>query len=156
EPLIPSLLVYRLLLIPAELHFWYYDFFGVHGQPLLLLSQSVLSAASEQHYSVPIAEVIGWKYMGSKASANVGLFGYAFSNLGYAGIAAFAVLFALTLKVIDSAGRRTWPRLAAGLVGVPAFQLVNSGLQTTLVTHGLLITMLALWLLSEPEGPRDL
>ncbi len=157
EPLVPSLLVYRLLFIPAELHFWYYDFFGIHGQPLLLLSQSALSAFSPQHYGAPIADVIGWQYMGSNASANVGLFGDAFANFGFAGCAIYALLFAVVLKAMDAAGRLTPPRIAAGLVSVPAFQLVNSGLLTTLATHGLALTIIALWLLgdrrNETRGP---
>lgn len=145
EPLIPSLLVDRVLVVPAEIHFWYYDFFGVRGQAPLQLSQSVFSALATPHYSVPIPEVIGWQYMGSAASANVGLFGDAFANFGFAGCAIFALLFALLLKVTDAAALATDPRIAAALLGMPAFQLVNSGLLTTLLTHGLALAIVVLW-----------
>jgi len=145
EPLIPSLLVDRVLVVPAEIHFWYYDFFGVRGQAPLQLSQSLFSALSTPHYSVPIPEVIGWQYMGSAAFANVGLFGDAFANFGFAGCAIFALLFALLLKVTDAAALATDPRIAAALLGMPAFQLVNSGLLTTLLTHGLALAILVLW-----------
>jgi len=154
EPLIPSLLIDRVIVIPAEIHYWYYDFFGVRGQPPLQLSQSILSALSAVHYSAPIPEVIGWQYMGSAASANVGLFGDAFANFGFAGCAIFALLFALLLKAVDAAAHATDPRIAAALIGMPAFQLVNSGLLTTLLTHGLAMAILVLWALGPPSSAR--
>jgi hypothetical protein len=152
QPLIPLLLVDRVIVVPAEIHYWYYDFFGVHGQPLLQLSQSMLAPFTVSHYQVPIAEVMGWTYMGSAASANVGLFGDAYANFGFAGCALFAVLFAIVLKAIDAAARTTDARVAAALVAVPAFELVNSGLLTTLLTHGLALTILVVWALA-PATP---
>jgi hypothetical protein len=153
QPLIPLLLVDRVIVVPAEIHYWYYDFFGVHRQALLQLSQSILAPLAASHYREPIAEVIGWTYMGNAASANVGLFGDAYANFGFAGCAVFAVLFAMVLKAVDAAGRATDGRVAAALVAVPAFELVNSGLLTTLLTHGLALTMLTLWALAPAAPP---
>ena len=51
------LLVDRIVIVPAEIHYWYYDFFGVNGAPLLQLSQSILGFLAPTHYSTPIAEV---------------------------------------------------------------------------------------------------
>jgi hypothetical protein len=150
QPIIPALLVDRVIVIPAEIHYWYYDFFGVRAQPTLQLSQSLLAPLSVAHYTTPIPEVIGWKYMGSAASANVGLFGDAFANFGFAGCFIFALLFVLLLKAVDAAGRRADVRMAAALVAMPAFQLVNSGLLTTLLTHGLALTIIVLWTLPSP------
>jgi hypothetical protein len=152
EPLIPVLLVDRVIMVPAEVHYWYYDFFGVHGEPLLQLSQSLLGAFASAHYTTPIAEVIGWKYLGSAASANVGLFADAFANFGFAGCAVYALLFALVLKVVDAAGRNTDPRVAAALLGMPSFQLVNSSLLTTLLTHGLALAVVVLWVIPPAPG----
>ena len=147
-------LVDRVIIIPAEIHYWYYDFFGVNGAPALQLSQSVLAPLTDAHYGTPIAEVIGWKYMGSAASANVGLFGDAFANFGFAGCAIFALLFGLVLKAVDAAARGADPRLAAALVAMPSFELVNSGLLTTLLTHGLALTIVVLWVLASSPALR--
>lgn len=152
EAAIPALLVDRVIVVPAEIHYWYYDFFGVHGQAPLQLSQSILAAVSSSYYRDPIAEVIGWAYTGHNESDNVGLFGDAFANFGFAGCAVYALLFALVLKILDAAGRGCDPRIAAGLLAMPAFQLVNSGLLTTLLTHGLALTALVLWALT-PSAP---
>lgn len=144
-PIVPTLLVDRVIMVPAEIHYWYYDFFGVHSQPPLQLSQSILGALSVSHYNVPIAEVIGWQYMGSAASANVGLFADAFANFGFAGCGIYALLFALLLKLVDAASYETDNRVAIALLGMPAFELVNSGLLTTLSTHGLAVAIVVLW-----------
>jgi hypothetical protein len=151
-PVIPSLLVDRVIVVPAEIHYWYYDFFGVHGQAPLQLSQSILAPLSLSHYNVPIAEVIAWTYMGIAASANVGLFGDAYANFGFAGCAIYALLFAVVLKALDAASRSGDTRIAAALLAMPAFALVNAGLLTTLLTHGLGLTVLVLWALT-PGAP---
>lgn len=144
-PVVPALLVDRVIIVPAELHYWYYDFFGVHGALPLQLSQSIFSSLSASHYTVPIAEVIGWKYMGQPVSANVGMFADAYANFGFAGCAIFALLFAAVLKAMDAVSHGLDPRISAALVGMAAFQLVNSGLLTTMLTGGLLLTIVVLW-----------
>jgi len=151
-PIVPALLVDRVIMVPAEIHYWYYDFFWVHGQPPLQLSQSLLAALSYTHYKVPIAEVIGWQYMHTAASANVGLFADAFANFGFVGCGIYALLFALVLKAVDAASRDTDPRVAAALLGMPAFQLVNTGLMTTLSTHGLALAVIVLWAFGSERG----
>lgn len=150
-PQIPGLLVDRVIIIPAEIHYWYYDFFGTDGHAFLLLSQSILTEVSAAHYTAPIAEVIAWKYMGVAAWANVGLFADAFANFGFAGCAVFTLLFAAVLKVLDAASTGTDGRIAAALVAVQAFQLVNAGLLTTLLTHGLALAILVLWAFPMPQ-----
>lgn len=150
-PLIPSLLVDRLLVIPAQIHYWYYDFFGVHHAPLLQLSQSILAFLSQAPFQSPIAEVIGWTYMNSNGSANVGLFGDAFANFGFLGCAIFAILLALVLMVLDAAARGVHPRVATALIAMPAFELINSGLFTTLLTEGLALAIVVLWAMWEPS-----
>jgi hypothetical protein len=149
---IPSLAVYRLLLIPAEIHFWYYDYFAVQGHDLLMLTQSVLSPLG-RGTQLPITDTIGRAYLGGAASANVGLFADAYANFGFVGCAAFAVLLALVVSVLDALGRNLPPWFAAGMVGIPALQLVNSGLLTTMATHGFALLLLMLWLL-QPRAAR--
>jgi hypothetical protein len=154
-PVIPALLVDRVIIVPAEIHYWYYDFFAAHGRASLQLSQSIFSAVSTSHYTAPIAEVIARNYMGEDAWANVGLFADAFANFGFVGCAVFAVLFALVLKVLDAVSRATDARAAAALVAVQAFQLVNVGLLTTLLSNGLALTIVVLWLFPPRTALRE-
>ncbi len=154
-PVVPALLVDRVIIVPAELHYWYYDFFGVKGALPLQLSQSIFSSLSASHYTVPIAEVIGWKYMGQPVSANVGMFADAYANFGFAGCAIFALLFAAVLKSMDAVSHGLDPRISAALVGMAAFQLVNSGLLTTLLTGGLALTIVVLWVFPHSRTARQ-
>jgi hypothetical protein len=57
------------------------------------------------------------------------------------------------LKLVDAAARGVEPRFAAALVAMPAFQLVNSGLLTTLLTHGLALAILILWAIGPSRVP---
>jgi hypothetical protein len=148
-PLIPSLLVDRLLMIPAQIHYWYYNFFGVHHAPFLQLSQSIFSFLADAPFHSPIAEVIGWTYMNSNGSANVGLFGDAYANFGFLGCGIFAILLALVLVTLDAAARGVHPRVATALIAMPAFELINSGLLTTLLTEGLALAIVVLWAMWE-------
>lgn len=150
-PVIPALLVDRIIIIPAEIHYWYYDFFGTNAHAPLQLSQSIFSGLATTHYHTPIAEVIAWKYMGVAAWANVGLFADAYANFGYTGCALFALLFALVLKTLDAASHATDARVASALIAVQAFQLVNAGLLTTLLTHGLALAIVILWAFPMPR-----
>jgi hypothetical protein len=154
-PLIPQLLVDRVVIVQAEIHYWYYDYFGVHAHAPLQLSQSLLAAiAPGGHYRTPVAEVIGWQYMGSADSPNVGVFGDAFANFGFAGCAVYALLFGMLLKAVDAAGRFTDVRVASALLAMPAFELINVGLLTTLLTQGLGLTIVVLWVLGRsPSAP---
>jgi hypothetical protein len=153
SPLIPALGVYRLLLVPAEVHFWYYDYFATQGHDLLMLTQSVFASLGHSAQQ-PIAETVGRAYGGGLMSANVGLFGDAYANFGVAGCFAYAVLTALLVSALDALSRDLPRWLAAGLIGAPALQLVNSGLLTTMATHGFALLLLVLWLLQPLSRPR--
>jgi hypothetical protein len=154
-PVIPALLVDRVIVVPAEIHYWYYDFFAIHGHAPLQLSQSTLAALSTSHYKAPIAEIIAGNYMGENAWANVGLFADAFANFGFAGCAIFALLFALVLKVLDAVSRAAGARVAAALIAVQAFQLVNVGLLTALLSNGLALAIVVLWILPPSQAVRE-
>jgi hypothetical protein len=52
---------------------------------------------------------------------------------------------ALFLRVVDGFAIGVPRQLATAVVAVPAMALVNSGLFTVLLTHGLMLTALVLW-----------
>jgi hypothetical protein len=146
EIMIPSIFVRRLFFTPAELHFWYYQYFSQPDHPHVLLSNSVLSMLSSYPYATPPTSLVSWEFMGVEAGANVGWLADAYMHFGFAGMLAFAVLFAFVLKVVDAASGRVPLAVACGAVAVPAMAIMNSGLFTALLTHGLLVGTLSLWL----------
>lgn len=142
----PSLLIRRMFLIPAKLHFLYYDWFS--HNPKVMLSNSIFRWFIDYPYDLPITRVISWAYFGRDFGPNVGYLGDAYAHFGVAGMIAFTVLLAFVLKVLDSLGSRVPSGLALGLTVLPAFSLVNSALLTVLLTHGFLASLLALWCFS--------
>jgi hypothetical protein len=155
EVLIPAIFVRRLFFVPAELHLWYFDFFSTPGNPFVALSNSVLAAFSPYPYDQPVPLVIGWAYTGAELGANAGWMADAYAQFGFPGMAVFAVLLAVVLRVVDGISAGTSRQLATAAIAVPAMALVNSGLLTVLLTHGLGLAGLLLWLLGDDGRSRS-
>ena len=121
ELLIPAIFVRRLFFTPAEMHFWYYEFFSQPAHPFVLLSNSILSAFSEYPYLRPITSMISWEYMRVEAGANVGWLADAYAHFGVAGMVGFSLLLA---ESVDAVSARVPLPLACGAVAVPAISLL--------------------------------
>jgi hypothetical protein len=152
ELLIPSILVRRLFFVPAELHLWYYDYFAGVAHPFVLLSNSLLGVLSPYPYGDGVPTTIGWAYLGLETRANAGWMADAYVHFGFGGMAAFSLLLAVFLRILDGAAAAVPLRLAAALVAVPTMALMNTGLLTVLLTHGFLFTALILWGLGSNFG----
>jgi len=150
--MIPSIFVRRLFFVPGELHLWYHDFFSSPGNPFVMLSNSVLAAASPYPYPDTVPVLIGWTYAGVEIGANAGWMADAYAQFGAGGMVAFSVILAVFLRILDGVSAGVPRRLATAIVAVPAMALVNSGLLTVLLTHGFLLGVLVLWLLSNRQG----
>jgi oligosaccharide repeat unit polymerase len=151
----PSLFVRRLFFVPAANHLIYYDFFSQTGHPLVMLSNSFLAPFIRFPYEMPITRVIAWAYWGRDFSPNVGYLGDAYAHFGFMGMFLFSMVLGFVLHTLDSVGRRLPPHLVAAVAAMPSMALVNSALFTSLFTHGLILTVVVVWLLrAVMEGPR--
>jgi len=140
----------RMTAGPGLLTGYYYEFFSSH--PKALLGQSIFFK-SWVHYPYVLgpAEQIGYTYFGdSRMSANANLWADAYANFGYAGIISFTLLLALILWLYDSISDGRDTRLCALAIAMPAFALANSGLLTSLVTHGIGLAMLIVYIMPSP------
>jgi hypothetical protein len=147
--LAPSLLIRRLFFVPAANHLIYYDFFSQPDHPFVMLSNSILEGFFRYPYDFPIVKVIAWEYWGRDFSPNVGYLADAFAHFGFMGMFVFSMILGLFLRVIDSIGARLPANLVTAIVATPAMALVNSALFTSLLTHGLILTMITLWMLGK-------
>lgn len=139
-----SILTRRLFFVPAQLHSWYYEFFSDHTK--VMLSNSIFAPFLSYPYEMPLTRVISWEYLGRDGGTNVGMLGDAFAHFGHAGMAAFSVLLGIFLKLIDSFATALPANFCAAVIAIPAMSLINSGLFTTLLTHGFLCAFMLLWL----------
>lgn len=143
---ISSIFARRTLLVPAQLSFFYYDFFSKHE--LVSLSASRLGFFLNYPYHLNPPHLMGEIYFNQpQMGANNGVVGDAYMNFGFIGLALWGILLAIILKLVDSCSKRVDFRVGVAAIAMPAVTLTNSALLTNLVTHGLLLALLLLYLL---------
>lgn len=137
----------RTLLLPAQISFMYYEFFSANG--FVFLSQhSIIPNFMDYPYDLKPAYLIGSVYFNnSETSANSGIYGDAFMNFGYAGFVIWGIVLAIILRMIDGLSKNKDKVVLVSLVAMPVISLINSALLTCLLTHGILLSMLIMYLL---------
>jgi hypothetical protein len=126
----------RTLATPAEIGWFYYDYFSVH-QPYRL-SHSFLRSFEARPYIEEPADLIGPLYFApDKPSANANLWADAFANFRLWGVILFTFALALALLVVDGLGRDRDLRVAGGMLAMVGLSLTNSGFFTVVLTLGL-------------------
>ncbi len=78
--------------------------------------------------------------------ANAHLWADGYANLGYAGIAFSTLSALLVLWVYDSVSARKNNAVAAAALVVPASVLANTSVHTALISNGMLVAFLLIWL----------
>ncbi len=136
----------RMTGTPGLLTGYYYEFFSTH--PKALLGHSIFKPFVDYPYALGPPNLIGFVYYHDTGmSANANFWADAYANFGYAGIVCFTLLLALVLWLYDSgsAGRNRY--VTALVIALPAFAVANSGLLTSLLTHGIGLAMLLMYLM---------
>lgn len=141
-----SVFVRRLFLVPANLHYIYYDFFNEIEK--YKLSHSILSGLFNNPYNLNPVKLVAENYFNKDFAPNVGFFGDAFLNFGLFGILLFAILLIIVLKIIDTVSVSTPISLSMTIITIPAMALINSAFFTALLTHGILFAIFLLWLVN--------
>lgn len=147
-----SLFVRRAITLPGQLVADYYDYFSQHQT--FGLSHSILSFVGPAPYDLEPPKLIGAIYFHDpNENANANLWGDAFANFGIAGIVAFTIVFGLVLVLLDTAASGRDLRITGALAGLMAIVLSNSALLTTILSHGLGLAILLIFLMpQEPQG----
>jgi hypothetical protein len=148
---IASSLVRRVLFVPAQLSFFYYDFFSKNE--LVYLSVSKLGSFSDYPYHLDPGHLIGQVYFNQPATnAVTGVVGDAYMNFGLVGLALYGILLVIVLKLVDSCSRNVDFRVGIAAAAIPAIGLVNSALTTSFLTGGLLLALIILYLLPKKSS----
>ena len=128
-------------MVPGMLSGFYFEYFHNHG--LALYSRNFLSGWTDSIYTKPPAFEIGYHYFGrEETSSNVHFWADAFANLGYLAVVVVTLLLAVLLTVINALARSRDHMLVLALFIVPFWTLMESALNTTLISHGLLLALL--------------
>lgn len=145
--ILTSLLVRRVFFIPAILSHHYFDFFGSNN--LIYWSNSVLSPFIDYPYDIKMTKLIG-NEMGTGASANNGIVSSGYAHFSFVGIFIYFIIFAFVIKIIDGVCKNSNNLIALCISIIPIrAALISSDLLTTLLTHGLLVSLMILLFLNK-------
>jgi hypothetical protein len=136
---------YRVLFIPAELHYSYFNFFQINE--LDLYRQSFLKAFLDSPYEENIQFLLGEFATGDVGGrANNGLFSDAFMNLGSLGVIIHPFLIVVLLRLFDGVASRIDKRLWFVVAIYMSFVLLGMTISSALLSSGLLPFLLMLYL----------
>ena len=144
---ISSLSTRRALLAPAQLSFLYYDFFS-QNHHTFLSQHRIFRFFLDYPYHLSPPNLIGEVYFdSSEMGANNGIYADAYMNFGYIGFIFWAVLLTTVLKLVDSFSKNKKITVTIAAIAMPSLSLTNSAFLTSLLTHGLLLSLLILYFL---------
>lgn len=148
-----SLFTFRTLIVPAQISFYYYDFFSQHD--FVFLASSRLGSLIDYPYELSPPYLIGQVYYNDPdISANTGIYGDAYMNFGFAGMVVYSFILAIILRLIDICARGADPKIGAAAISVKAISLTNGALTTVFVTGGLWLAILILYLLPKEHNSK--
>lgn len=144
--ILSSLFIRRVFFTPANLTFSYFSFF--ENNDFIYWSNSFLSPLLSYPYHLPLSKLIGESLGNPDMGANNGFLSTGYAHFGYLGIVLYSILIALILRLINKLTREHYPSwLAIALCVVPIRNIIISAdLLTVLLTHGLAMTIILLYL----------
>jgi hypothetical protein len=147
ETLPASLLLRRVFFVTANNHFTYYHFFSESG--FIYMSNNALSFLSSYPYEYPVPRIISlFQYGHADTWVNTGFLATSYMHFGFVGMLVFSVVAGLIFKLIDGLTSERVPLwVGVAIMIVPVFSLTSADLPTTIVSHGLGLALLFLWLL---------
>ena len=145
-----SLISRRVLVDPQRISFQYFDFFTTHT-PDFFRQSFLRYFGLSSPYEKPIAFVIAEFYEKESFSANNGLISDAMTNFGFAGLVLFPLIINILLNIFDRVSIAVDSRIKIIVSVYFSVVLTNSFLTTSLLTHGLLVVLLLLYVISKNE-----
>lgn len=138
-----DIILRRGLLLPSLLTGYYIDYFGGEGIPYWWSGSRITLGLMTPPYDVQPPFKIGEVYLNSpQTNANAGWIGMGMANGMWLGVFLYSAALGLILALVDALSRGGNKPLYAAIFVVPVLALiVSADLFTTLLTHGLLITM---------------
>ena len=143
---IPSLIIRRIFFVPGNLSFSYFEFFSYN--PKVFWSNGILSPFLSYPYDLSLTHMIG-RYIGYDGmGANNGYVSSGFAHAGYFGVLFYSFIVGLLLKLINDMTYNKLPLWFSVSVCIGPLRtiLINSDLFTSLLTHGLFISLIIIFL----------
>ncbi len=135
--LLESIVVRRVLFLPALITNDYFDFFNNN---YIYLSDSIFRSFVDYPYHLPPPHLIGELYFSSpEMNVNSGFLSTGFMNFGYLGVLMNIISVVVLFKVFAELGISS---SYSGVFIIVIFTLLSSAFFTGLLTHGILVFIL--------------
>lgn len=141
-------LYYRVVFMPAQINYYYYDYFSNNGFDWF--KQSFLRKFFKSNYELLLPRIIGFEYFGNEQiNANTGFLGSGYAQGGLLIILIYSLVIAILIIIISHLAKKLSSRLVLSITLFPITSLFSSGdLPTSLLTGGVLLLILLLYLLT--------
>lgn len=153
-----SLLIRRVLIVPANLKFVHYDYFSTHPKMGIYgaVPEALVFDVPEYYTHVSFPFEIGRLYFDSpNMSADTGAFAEGYMRFGYMGIFLIFLMCTLILKQIDKLQKRTCYTLAISLFVFPIYSLSENPLIKNIFFGYWLFWILILLFFKEKSGVKQ-
>lgn len=143
-----SLLVRRTFYTPVLLNFAYYNIFSEIGY-VYFSSMNVLNDYLSYPFQYsPVRLVSYYLYGHPNTTCNTNFLATSYMQLGYCGVVLYSVIASFLLWLADMLSQNLPKWFAISVVFAPFISLFTSAdLFTAMLTHGLLLSLLFLWIL---------
>lgn len=144
-----SLFVRRVLFVTADNHYRYYDTFKELGF-IFFSDRAWFPKLIEYPFDLPIPQIISLFYYGNTNTwVNTGFLATGYMNFGLTGMLVYSLIVGIIFRFIDYISKKYLPCwLCIAIMITPVFSLTSADLPTALVTHGIALAMVMLWLMS--------
>ncbi|WP_180024796.1 hypothetical protein [Acinetobacter sp. YH1901134] len=141
--ILPSMFIRRTFFVPAFLTFNYFEFFSNHS--FNYWSNSIFKSFLPEIYPEGVSKEVG-NYLGSGTNANNGFISSGYAQFGYVGVLIYVLILSYILKFCDYLSEKigsNWFCICLLIIPIRNVFL-SSDLFTTLLTHGLLVSIFIL------------
>lgn len=137
---------FRLVFVPAQIQFEYFEFFSERNK--MFFADGVIGKLFniESPFNEPVPFVISKYFHGVISNSNTGVFSDAFANGGFIMMVIFALLLGVIFIIIDSITSQIPKYIVVASLSYMIFVLNDNSLLTTLLTGGLFLMILFLFL----------
>ena len=142
-----SLLIQRFMFVPAQLNFFYYEFFSQHKFVFWTDSKwFLLGRIFGYPYDSPFQMIIGDYYFNNpECIANTNWIGSGYAHAGVTGMLLYAIIVGLILRFLDFKSTKFGKDfIIISFVPFITSIFLSSDLKTVFLTHGLLVYILFL------------
>jgi len=137
----------RVMFVPAQLSFMYYDYFSKED-PLMLSSHQFFDNLIQYPYALDPPHLIGTTYFQRPdCNATNGIYADAYINFHFFGFFIWGSILAVILNIIDSFSKNKDKKIACAAIAMPVITIIEAPLLTAMVTHGILLSLILLYFL---------